>query len=43
MTMDISLIKQKIHFVVTNIPAFLLYIYAYLIDTKFFYPLCDLE
>jgi hypothetical protein len=43
MTIDISLIKQKIHFVVTNIPALMLYTYEYLIDTKFFYPLCDRE
>jgi len=43
MIVDIYSIKQKIHFVVTNIPALMLYTYQYLIDTKFFYPLCDRE
>ena len=41
--MDISLITQKIQFVVTNIPALMLYTYNYLLDTSFFYPLCDCE
>jgi len=41
--MDVYTIKEKIMFILTNIPMFMLYTYTYLIDTKFFYPLCDLE
>jgi hypothetical protein len=41
--MDFALIKQKTLLVFYNIPVFLVYVYDYLIDTRFFYPLCDDE
>ena len=43
MPINIPLIKQKIHVVFTNIHAYLLYIYNYLNETKYWYPLCDLD
>ena len=39
--MDFSTIKQKVLFVFVNIPDFMVYIYNYLNETQFFYPLCD--
>lgn len=41
MLVDIALSREKIHFVFTNIPALMVYIYEYLNKTKYWYPLCD--
>jgi len=43
MTLDICLIKQQGLFFVTNLSAFMLYTYNYLVDSSFFHPLCELE
>ena len=43
MSVNIPLIKQKIQVVFTNIRAYFLYIYNYLNETKYWYPLCDLD
>jgi len=43
MFVDFSLLKQKIQFVFTNMPAFIVYIYNYLNETKYWNPLCDLD
>ncbi len=41
--MDVSSIVERIYFVASNIPSYLIYIYNYLLDTQFFHPLSDFD
>lgn len=40
--MDLAIMKEKVLFFFVNIPTFIGYVYRYLDDTNFFYPLCDI-
>lgn len=41
MLKDSALLREKIQYVFTNFTAFMVYIYEYLNETKYWYPLCD--